>query len=87
MSSRNSVAASVRAAKEANPEHFCRVKSCLWRIKTPRGDSPCQKHPLPSPSPIAPAPTTPKACACPYLLQSVARHVPTCQQFDAAWMR
>ncbi len=41
------VAAEVRAAKEKHPEHYCPVPSCLWRIKTSRGDSPCQKHPVP----------------------------------------
>lgn len=46
MSSHSSVAKSVREKKERNPELFCSVKGCLWRIKTSRGDSPCRKHPF-----------------------------------------
>lgn len=44
----SAIAAKVRQHKESNPELYCRVPSCLWRIKSFRGDEPCRKHPLPS---------------------------------------
>ncbi len=38
---RGSVAASVRKSKEAHPDKFCPVPTCLWRT----GDgSKCPKH-------------------------------------------
>lgn len=40
------IAAKVRLEKEAHPERFCRVKSCLWRVVTSRGPNPCQTHPV-----------------------------------------
>jgi hypothetical protein len=40
-----SIAAKVAAEKAAHPERFCPVPRCLWRIVTPRGPNPCQKHP------------------------------------------
>jgi hypothetical protein len=39
-------AAKVRTEKEQHPERFCRVRNCLWRIVTPRGENPCHKHPV-----------------------------------------
>ena len=41
-----SVAAKVRAEKEAHPERFCAHKECLWRIMTSRGPNPCRNHPV-----------------------------------------
>jgi hypothetical protein len=40
------VAKMVRLDKEKNPENFCPVRGCLWRIKTRNGDNPCQNHPV-----------------------------------------
>ncbi len=41
-------AAKVRQHKEKHPDLYCPVKNCLWRIVTPRGEKPCQKHPISS---------------------------------------
>lgn len=44
-SSHGSVAASVRRAKEATPERFCKGRTCLWRIVDWKGNpSPCPRH-------------------------------------------
>jgi hypothetical protein len=40
------VAKMVRLDKEKNPENFCPVRGCLWRIKTRNGDNPCRNHPV-----------------------------------------
>ena len=45
------VAASVRLAKDKNPERFCSNPRCLWRIV--RGDgsaNPCRDHPAATPA-------------------------------------
>jgi len=38
---RSYVAMKVRESKEKNPEQFCPIKNCLWRIKD---GSRCPKH-------------------------------------------
>lgn len=45
MPSHASVAARVRADKDAHPERYCAVRGCLWRILTRQGFVPCRKHP------------------------------------------
>lgn len=44
--SHNSVAASVRQAKEKQPGHYCTDKRCLWRTYDWRAGTftPCPKH-------------------------------------------
>jgi hypothetical protein len=47
VSSHGSIAAKVRADKEANPSRYCATDPrCLWRIKDRNGNpTPCMKHP------------------------------------------
>jgi len=77
------VAAKVRREKDAHPERFCRNAQCLWRVVTRNGDKPCPKHPV-SPSPARTHSTSAEAwkCGCPGILLAVARHVPTCEQYE-----
>lgn len=45
MSTRMQVAAKVAREKEANPDRFCRIKGCLWRVRHADGrETPCRKH-------------------------------------------
>jgi hypothetical protein len=53
MASHGAVAARVRAAKERDPEYFCRAPGCLWRVLGHSDDGrvtplsePCPKHPV-----------------------------------------
>ena len=51
MTTHASVAAKVRQHKQTWPELYCRVPSCLWRVKHDgRPDTPCRKHPAPLPT-------------------------------------
>jgi hypothetical protein len=58
-----SVAASVRTEKQNHPERFCANPTCLWRIVTRQGASPCQKHPVVATTPKEAHPETSTA-AC-----------------------
>lgn len=48
-------AAAVRERKNAHPEEYCRVPSCLWKVAG-KGGTPCRKHPV-RPTPEPPRPT------------------------------
>lgn len=39
------VAARVAQEKRLNPERFCTIAGCLWRVEKTTGDSPCKRHP------------------------------------------
>lgn len=45
MPTHGQVAAKVRAHKESNPELYCPIRNCLWRIVDRKGNYvPCGKH-------------------------------------------
>jgi hypothetical protein len=57
MASHNQVAKSVREDKEAHPERYCSLRSCLWKTAVVGPDGgyilnadPCRKHPVATPS-------------------------------------